>query len=212
MVACNRNLTGDEMDKIKLGPTDALVVIDMQNDFCLPKGALYVAGFPDEPTMKEVTANTLNLILRKSIYRIATFDGHPASGHIEFSIYGPHVLLGEYGAEHIAELVPLADAFHDRLKKGENPDVVSYSIATSLRFPQTLKTMREIGIKRVFLCGVAYTHCVGESAMAFTAQLFETYVVRDATRSVAAPYGNPKAMHARLHLAGVREVNMKDFA
>ena len=201
-----------QTDKILIGATDAVVVIDMQNDFCKPDGALYVAGVPGESSVEEVTQHTLTLIYKHSGYRIATFDGHPAAGHIEFSIYGPHVVLGTKGWDHVDALQPEGESFHAHVRKGEDPAVVSYSIATSLRFPDILYIMRNRGIKRVFLCGVAYTHCVGESAMAFAAQLFDTYVVRDATRSVSPPYGDPKKMKARLKLAGVKEITMADIA
>jgi nicotinamidase/pyrazinamidase len=198
-------------EMIVLGATDALVVVDMQNDFCEPDGALYVAGVPGEATMEVVITNTLALLDKPSGYRIATFDEH-LPGHIEFSIYGPHVLRGTRGAEHVDMLLPEEESFDALMYKGENLSVVSYSIATSRRFADMLVCMRGRGIKRVFLCGVAYTHCVGESAMAFAAQIFDTYVVRDATRSVPPPYGNPKAMKARLKLAGVKEITMADIA
>lgn len=199
-----------------IGSTDALVVIDMQKDFCLKSGKLYVAGVPGEVSMKRVIANTLKLVYFHFGYRVATFDEHPATGHVEFAFYGPHVVMGTKGVEHVDELLSEGESFHAHVYKGEDPALISYSMSTSPRFPDVVASMRRKNIRRIFLCGVAYTHCLGESAIALAAQFapldVEIYIVRDATRSVPLPYGDSKAMAKKLALYGVKEVLMSDLS
>lgn len=203
-------------DRIRVTSDDLLAIIDYQNDFAKKDGALYVKGVKGEPTMLQVFERLAQL-LAMFYCAIVSRDNHPAEGHAEYKIFGRHCVKDSKGAQLCQELENLlvghinaANQVFD-LPKGENPYLFSYSVATSPKFPELIEQMRESGIKRVFLCGLAYTHCVGESAIAFATQGFETYVVRNATCSVPPPHGDPDAMDQKLALYGVKLVRAQQL-
>jgi nicotinamidase/pyrazinamidase len=199
--------------KIAIGQGDALMVVDMQNDFTLEDGALYVAGIEGEPVMLLVITHIKKLLEMPFEMVGASGDFHPID-HVEAKIFGPHCVKGTKGSEIFPGIfqklsekgAPLLIA------KGENSNLISYSVATSNQWPEHIADLRRRGIKRVFLCGLAYTHCVGESARDYASQGFETYIVRDATRSVPPPYGDSAAMDKKLSLYGVKRIKIANLS
>lgn len=199
------------LDIIRIGATDALVVIDMQKDFGEKDGALYVKGVPGELSMPEVTHHCCELVEQSFGDKTGSLDVHQP-GHIEETIFGPHVQEGKPGAEPLPELKEFYDRrYFEILVKGLQKAVISHSVSTSPGWASHLSLLRRKGIKRIFLCGLAYTHCVGDSAIAYAQQGFEVYIVRDATRSVAPPYGDPELMKKKLALFGVTEIVADDL-
>ncbi|HEY9586007.1 MAG TPA: isochorismatase family protein [Candidatus Paceibacterota bacterium] len=206
------------MNKIIIGEGDALVAVDMQNDFCHSDGALYVAGVSGEATMPEVIEKIEQLANLDFGYLAKTFDEHPGSGHVEFGIYGPHVIEGTLGAKYVSELAILDYLSDFDLTKGGDRNLISYSAAVSEAWGNLIGCLRSYGIRRIFVCGVAYTHCAGETAISFAVQnvpvgdaSWEVFIVRDATRSVPPPYGDPGLMAKKLVLYGVKEVSCSDL-
>lgn len=198
-------------DIIRIDPTDALVVIDMQNDFVEKNGALPVSGVPGEVSMEEVIHHCCELIKKPFGLEEGSRDVHPPR-HVEEKIFGVHVRKGARGAEPIAELKDFYEALGRKvLIKGMQWAVISHAVSTSPRWAAHLALFRKVGIKRVFLCGLAYTHCVGDSAIAYAQQGFEVYVVRDATRSVPPPYGDPELMKKKLAMFNVTEIVAADL-
>jgi nicotinamidase/pyrazinamidase len=115
---------------------------------------------------------------------------------------------GPIGSEE-AELHPaLRDlGFRLVLVKGFEQLCDSYSgvrdnLGRSTGFAEQLK---ENGVRRVFLDGLAFTHCVGWTALDLAAEGFEVYVIMDATRSVPIP-GLEEEMKAKLAAAGVHMI------
>jgi nicotinamidase-related amidase len=199
------------MNKITLGPADAHALVDPQKDFARKHLALYVAGVKGEVSMAEVLANNKKLLVKKPGVVVVSADAHLPT-HVEFKIFGPHCVIGTEGAEFCEEIAEVFDGPHILLSKGGNPDLISYSVATSEAWPNHVANLRHRRIVRVFVGGLAYTHCVGESAIAYACQGFETYVIRDATRSVPPPYGDPEKMDQKLQLYGVKLITMADIA
>jgi nicotinamidase/pyrazinamidase len=181
---------------ITLTPTDALLVIDVQNDFC-PGGALAVdKGDQVVPMINRLAGRFEHVIL--------TQDWHPA-GHISFASSHPgskpfqsiqvaygtqtlwpdHCVQGTRGADFHPDLdVPHAELV---IRKGFRRNIDSYS--AFLEDDHTTPTglagyLRERGLKRLFLCGLAYDFCVRFSAVDGTAAGFECLVIEDATRAV----------------------------
>ena len=177
-------------------PTDALLVIDLQNDFC-PGGALAVPeGDQIVPLVNQLAELFEHVIL--------TQDWHPR-GHISFAsshpgtqpftsiqvAYGPQTLW----PDHCVQGTPGAD-FHPGLniphaalilRKGFHREIDSYSafLEDDHKTPTGLASyLRERSLKRLFLCGLAYDFCVRFSAMDGTAAGFESTVIEDATRAV----------------------------
>jgi len=203
-------------------PTDALLVIDVQNDFC-PGGSLAVAeGDAIVPLINQLGSRFDHVIL--------TQDWHPA-GHISFASshpgrqpfetieapYGPqalwpdHCLQGSPGSEfHSALHLQHAEVI---LRKGFRREIDSYS--AFLENDHTTPTglagyLRERGLKRLFLCGLAYDFCVRFSALDGAALGFECLVVEDASRAVCLP-GTIEATTAAFANADVRRVRSADI-
>ncbi|NRP71741.1 Peroxyureidoacrylate/ureidoacrylate amidohydrolase RutB [Ensifer psoraleae] len=193
---------------------EALIVIDVQNDFC-PGGALAVAG-GDE------IIPVVNRLIQQSAHVILTQDWHPA-GHSslasshpgkapfatvtmpygEQTLWPDHCIQGSPGAEFhpglewtTAELV---------VRKGFRRDIDSYSafFENDHRTPTGLGGyLRERGIGRVTLCGLATDFCVAFSALDAVAQGFSASVVLDACRGIDLS-GSLAAMTQRMRDAGV---------
>lgn len=176
--------------------TDALLVIDVQNDFC-PGGALAVER-GDE------VVPVINRLARRFDHVILTQDWHPA-GHISFASSHPgkqpfettevaygiqtlwpdHCVQGTLGADlHPGLHIPHAELI---LRKGFRREIDSYSafLEDDHTTPTGLTSyLSERGLKRLFLCGLAYDFCVRFSAIDGTATGFECIVIEDATRAV----------------------------
>ncbi len=176
--------------------TDALIVIDVQNDFC-PGGALAVA----EGDQVVPPINRLGMAFR---HVIVTQDWHPAD-HASFAsrypgkapfettelAYGTQVLWPDHcvqntpGAEFHKDLaIPHAELI---LRKGFRAAIDSYSaFAENDRTTLTglASYLRERGLKRLFLAGLAFDFCVLYSAVDGKAAGFDCTVIADACRSV----------------------------
>jgi nicotinamidase/pyrazinamidase len=205
-----------------LEPTDALLVIDMQRDFCPPAngvgGALAVAGGHE-------IVPTINALAARFDHVILTQDWHP-EGHISFASahageqayqsievsYGPQTLWPDHCMQRSlgADFHPGLDVPHTELilRKGFRREIDSYSafLENDHRTPTGLAGyLRERGLKRLFLCGLAYDFCVRFSAIDGAALGFECLVVEDATRPVDLP-GSVEATNAALDGAGITRI------
>lgn len=175
--------------------SDVLLAVDVQYDF-LPGGALAV---PDGNAVIPV----VNRLARRFRNVILTQDWHPP-GHVSFAsthgrdpfstielAYGPQVLWpdhcvqGSRGAEFAAELdVPHAQAV---IRKGYHAHADSYSafLEADRMTPTGLAgLLRERGLSKIFLCGLATDFCVAWSALDARAAGFEVVVVQDACRAI----------------------------
>jgi nicotinamidase/pyrazinamidase len=194
--------------------TDALLVIDVQHDFC-PGGALAVAD-------GNAVVPLINTLAKCFPHAIATQDWHPAR-HISFAsahpgkqpfetaeaTYGPQALWPEHCVQGSkgAELHPDLDLPHLELilRKGFRREIDSYSafLENDHATPTGLAGyLRERGIQRLFVCGLAYDFCVRASAIDGKALGFETLLIEDATRAVNLP-GSVDATNAALAAAGI---------
>jgi nicotinamidase/pyrazinamidase len=95
------------------------------------------------------------------------------------------------------------------MRKGFRPNIDSYSaFLENDHFTPTglAGYLRERGLKRLFLCGLAYDFCVRHSAIDGTALDFECIVIEDATRAVRLP-GSVEATDQAFAEAGVQRVS-----
>jgi nicotinamidase/pyrazinamidase len=208
---------------MELNPsTDALVVVDLQNDFC-PGGALAV-------DRGDEIVPIVNQLARRFEHVILTQDWHPR-GHISFASahpgsrayevisasYGPqalwpdHCIQGTKGADfHSGVEIPRAELV---LRKGFRTDIDSYSafMENDGVTPTGLAGyLRERGLKRLFVCGLAYDFCVRHSAIDGTALDFSCLVVEDACRAVALP-GSVETADKAFMEAGVQRISAADL-
>ncbi|WP_341702240.1 bifunctional nicotinamidase/pyrazinamidase [Ferrovibrio sp.] len=181
---------------IEIRPDDALIVIDVQNDFC-PGGALAV---PDGDAVVPV----INGLIGRFAHVILTQDWHPA-GHRSFASthpgrqpfesiawsYGPqtlwpdHCIQGSTGAEFHPDL--RVDTAELVIRKGFRGEIDSYS--AFMENDKTSRTglagyLRERRLNRLFFCGLALDFCVGWSALDGRRESFPAYLIEDACRAI----------------------------
>jgi nicotinamidase/pyrazinamidase len=181
-----------------LQPTDTLLVIDIQNDFC-PGGALAVEE-------GDSIIPVINSLATKFPHVILTQDWHPKN-HISFATthnkqpyetaqvpYGPQTLWPEHSVQHSegAAFHPALDVPQAELilRKGFRPHIDSYSafLENDHITPTGLAGyLRERELPRLFLCGLAYDFCVRFSAIDGKHLGFDIVVIEDATRPVNLP-------------------------
>ena len=178
------------------GDDDVLIVVDVQNDFC-PGGALAVPrGDEVVPIINRLAAVFRNVVL--------TQDWHPR-GHLSFASSHPgkqpyETITASYGEQvlwpdHCVQQTPGAE-FHQGLqiphaalvlRKGMNRRIDSYSTfyENDRKTPTGLVGyLRERGIGRVFLAGLAFDFCVRYSAEDARRENFAVTVVEDACRGI----------------------------
>lgn len=194
-----------------------LLVVDVQNDFC-PGGSLAVAD-------GDAVVPVINALARRFRHVVLTQDWHPA-GHASFAsshpgrrpfetielAYGPQVLWpdhcvqGSPGAAFHAGLdLPHAEAV---IRKGFRPGIDSYSglIEADRRTPTGLEGyLRERGIAKVVIAGLATDFCVNWTAQDAARAGFETVVVEDACRAIDLD-GSLDRAWAEMAAAGVERV------
>ncbi len=200
----------------------ALIVIDVQNDFC-PGGALAVAD-------GDAIIPRVNALLADFPVRVLTQDWHPADhssfaanhpGAEPFSVtrmsYGPQVLWPDHcvqgtpGAAFAAGLdVPHAQLV---LRKGHHAKVDSYS--AFLEADRKTKTgldgyLKSRGVTRVFCAGLATDFCVAWTALDARKAGFKAAVIEDATRGIDLN-GSLKAAWAQMAKAGVARLQSADL-
>jgi nicotinamidase/pyrazinamidase len=191
----------------------ALLVIDVQNDFCTG-GALAV---PDGDAIVPL----INRLAAKFATVVITQDWHPAN-HISFAAnhpgrqpfettslpYGEQVLWPTHCvmASHGAALHPNLTIPHASLilRKGLHRQVDSYS--AFLEADRTTKTgldgyLTSRGITALYLCGLATDYCVAWSAEDARTFGFKTTVIEDACRAIDLN-GSLAAAWARMGAAG----------
>lgn len=200
----------------------ALIVVDVQNDFC-PGGKLAVAGGD------EVVA-VINALGRRFRTVVLTQDWHPA-GHSSFATshpgrrpfeviqmsYGPQVLWPEHciqgskGAGFRADLdLPQAQAI---IRKGFRREIDSYSGFTEADRKTSTGLggyLRERDVTRVVIVGLATDFCVNWTAQDATSAGLETWVVEDACRAIDLD-GSLDRAWAEMAALGVKRVNLAEL-
>ncbi|KAJ6264201.1 hypothetical protein Dda_0344 [Drechslerella dactyloides] len=193
----------------------ALLVVDMQEDFCPPNGSLAVTGGRDiVPAINALLAN------RTFVTRIATKDWHPPN-HVSFAANHPppnnipfesqvtitnpynlsekpyrtrlwpvHCVQHTPGAELILELsLTLVDEI---VEKGTDARVEMYSCfhdpfeAPRVTDSGLEERLKELGVTHVYVVGLAMDYCVKFSAIDARRAGFEVFVVAEGTKAVDA--------------------------
>ncbi len=175
----------------------ALIVVDVQNDFC-PGGALAV---PDGDAVVE----EINRLASDSPFVVATRDWHPADHGSFVSHGGPwpvHCVAGTAGAElHAGIDTSQIDAVVD---KGQAVDREGYSGFEGTELEQLL---REHEVDAVDVAGLALDYCVKATALDAHRAGLSVTVHRGATRAVEVQPGDGERAVAELRAAGVEVVD-----
>jgi nicotinamidase/pyrazinamidase len=187
---------------MRLHSGDALLIVDVQNDFC-PGGALAVIkGDEVVPILNE----WIERARAAGVPIFASRDWHPA-GHVSFEERGgpwpPHCVQDTPGA-----------AFHPGIKlpsdieiisKAETPDEDSYSAFGGTNLAEKLRLQ---GVKRVWIGGLTQDYCVRFTALDAIKEGFEVHVIVEATRAVnVQPEDGGQALEDIKRAGGILEEN-----
>lgn len=188
----------DELFKPKKG--DALVIVDLQNDF-LPGGAL---GVPDGDAVIPVLNEVITIFQRAGLPIFATRDWHPPE-HCSFEAQGgpwpPHCVAGTPGAAFNEKLI-LPDNAHV-ISKATKKDKDSYSGfgGTSLDV-----YLRELEIKRLFIGGLATDYCVLNTVKDALKKGYEVLLLTEAVRAVNVKPGDGEKAIDEMTLLGATPI------
>ncbi len=185
--------------------SDALVIVDVQNDF-LPGGALPV---PDGDAVIAPVNAMIERFHRAELPIIATRDWHPPD-HCSFRPQGGpwsvHCVAGTPGA-----------AFADALRLPDNAIIVSKGVAADVEaysgFQGTdlAATLARLGVERVCVCGLATDYCVLHTVLDALKTGLDVVVLHDAVRAVDAHPGDGERAMLRMHEAGARVIATEDI-
>jgi nicotinamidase/pyrazinamidase len=185
----------------------ALVVVDLQNDFADPSGGLAVAG---GDAIVPVVNAAIGEATAASALVVATQDWHPEhTPHFaqDGGVWPVHCVGGTWGAELHPDLALPDDA--PRVRKGQHGED-GYSGFT-MRDPVTGEerptelesTLRERGIERVVVCGLATDYCVRATALDAARLGFEVTLMSGAVAAVDLAEGDGDRAIAEMAEAGV---------
>ena len=203
----------------------ALIIVDMQNDFCEPDGSLAVKG------SLEIIPLINKLRESKNFDMIVTTRDWHAQNHVSFCsnhkdeklfslitvpetgrkqvMWPDHCVQGSKGSEYHPDIV--IKETDTEVLKGQEKMVESYSgFGSEHENTGMTELLKKAGVTKTYSCGLAYDYCVGSTAESAANEGFDSYIIIDATRSVnEAETG--KLMKERLLKAGVKDAKCDDF-
>jgi nicotinamidase/pyrazinamidase len=168
---------------------DALIIVDVQNDFC-PGGALPV---PKGDQIIPALNDYIKIFKKSNATIFATRDWHPPN-HISFKSQGgpwqPHCIQNTEGAKFHSDLKIPRDT--TIISKATNPRKEAYSGFDDTELANMLKKQ---GITRVFVGGLATDYCVKNTVLDALKFGFQTVLLLDAVSGISAKPGDiPEAI------------------
>ena len=212
---------------IEIQPNDALIIVDMQNDF-MPSGALPVAeGDLIVPGINELSKKFFDA----GNFIVYTQDWHPpdhqsfASAHEGKEPYEPystegigpilwpdHCIRDTHGADFHPDLMGYSGMMW--WQKGTNPEIDSYSAFIENDKKTTTGLSEHLhakGIERIFLCGLPLDYCVFFSAIDGKKLGFDVVFVIDLTKPVGAPEGSVSNALKEMTAEGIIFTNSEEI-
>lgn len=188
---------------------DALVVVDVQNDFC-PGGALAV---PDGDSVVPVLNRYAERFAAQGAAVFASRDWHPPRTK-HFAAYGgvwpPHCVQGTPGAAlHPALVLP---ALTQVVSKGMDPEEDAYSCfqARAEQGGEFASLLAGRGIQRLFVGGLATDYCVKATALDALRAGLTVVLLQDAVRAVDVKPGDGARALAELAAAGAASARLEE--
>lgn len=193
-----------ELTSCSIGPGDALIVVDVQNDF-LPGGAL---GVPEGDRILAIMNEYVRRFAAKGLPVFATRDWHPAD-HCSFHAAGgpwpPHCIAGTEGARFAPGLALPADAQIISKAMARAADSYSGFGGTDLA-----ERLHRAGARRLFVGGLATDYCVLNTVKDALAAGFTTVLLLDAIRAVNVRPGDGAAAIAEMRRLGALTAERKE--
>lgn len=182
-------------EAMRLTPGDALIVLDVQRDFCAG-GALEVSG---ADKIVSVVNELIQEALAAGVPIVASRDWHPTA-HASFRDCGgpwpAHCVQGSAGAQ-----------FHSDLRLPERAIIITKGAAlecdqlSAFNATGLADRLRDLNVRRLLVVGLALDVCVRDSALDAIAEGFETHVRLSGSRAIA-PEGGRDAVE-KMRNAGV---------
>lgn len=183
---------------------DALIVVDVQNDFC-PGGALPVA---DGDKVVPALNRYIERFQQAQMPIFATRDWHPEKTK-HFKAYGglwpPHCIQETKGAEFRSDLQLPGNAVI--VSAGMAPDEEGYSgfDGRDDRGLGLAELLRGRGVKRLFVGGLATDYCVKHTVLDGLKERFKVVLLEDAIRGVDLQPGDSERAIAEMIRAGAEK-------
>ncbi len=188
-----------------LDPQAALIIVDVQNDFC-PGGALAVTqGDEVVPVLNRYAARFAEA--GAPVY--ATRDWHPAD-HLSFEAQGgiwPLHCVQETGGAAFHPQLALPEST-TIISKAQTPSEEAYSGFMNTDLAERLRVQ---GVERVYVGGLATDYCVKETVLDALKEGFDTYFLADASRGVNVNAGDSAAAEQAMEAAGAKSVTEADL-
>lgn len=188
----------------------ALLVVDVQNDFC-PGGALAIPG--GDKIIPRIN-KYIKIFSKKKLPVFFTRDWHPKNtGHFKKfgGVWPVHCIQNTKGA-----------AFHPKLKlskgaillyKGIYPDREGYSAfeAETQSGMSLLNLLELFGIKEIYVAGLATDYCVKFTTHEAIKAGFKVKILSDAVRGVNLKPGDSEDALKEMVRSGARKITLKDM-
>ena len=188
-----------------VGKTDALIVVDVQNDFC-SGGALPV---PEGDQVIPALNDYIKIFKKANAAIFATRDWHPPN-HVSFKAQGgpwpPHCFQNTQGAK-----------FHPNLKLSRNTIVVSKAMNplkenySGFEGAELANTLRKQGVARVFVGGLATDYCVKNTVLDARKLGFDAVLLLDASRGINVKPGDAAKAIDEMMESGAEQATLTDF-
>jgi nicotinamidase/pyrazinamidase len=193
-----------------MNPNKALLIVDVQNDFC-PGGAL---GVPGGHKIIPNINKYIRIFSKKKLPIFATRDWHPVkTTHFKDfgGIWPVHCLQNSWGAAFHSELRLPKDV--TLLYKGMNPHKDSYSSfhAEDERGMDLEKLMKLMGIKEIYIGGLATDYCVRFTAKDALKKGFKVKVLMDAIGGVDLKPGDSRKAIKEIVKSGAKKIKLADL-
>jgi nicotinamidase/pyrazinamidase len=189
----------------------ALLIVDVQNDFC-PGGALAV---PEGDKIVPVLNKYMMIFSRKKRPIFASRDWHPKESKHFKKFGGPwpeHCIQNTRGARlHLDLRLPKGTIV---LSKGMDPDKDSYSAfqAVDAKGTKFFELLKISGIKELFVCGLATDYCVKSSVLDALKFGFKVKLLIDGIKGVnIKPEDSEEAIEEMVR-AGAEKMTLKELS
>ena len=184
---------------------DALIIVDVQKDFC-SGGALPV---PEGEKVVPVLNRYIEKFSKAGALIVATRDWHPPN-HVSFKSHGgawpPHCIQGTPGAEFHPDLNLPAKV--KIISKASSPDKEAYSGFDGTDLEEKL---RNAGVRRVFVGGLATDYCVKSTVLDALKLGFKTILLLDAIKGVDVNPGDSEKAINEMFRKGAEGASLSDF-
>jgi len=191
-------------------PKKALLIVDLQNDFC-PGGALAVPG--GDKVVPAIN-KYINIFKKNKLPILASRDWHPIKTR-HFKDFGGvwpvHCIHNSKGAAFHPKLKLPKDAII--LSKGMDPEKDSYSVfqAEDNRGMSFANLLKILGIKELYVGGLATDYCVKLSVIDALENGFKVKLLPDAIKGVDLKAKDSEKAIKAMVKAGVRKITLKQM-